>query len=150
IKRLAASLAVAGRNNGFGAKERRKIVLAGVERYRTAMREFSGQPFLAVWYAHLDVEDAIAQVRSQGKKKRVKGTEKMVGKDHTEESRRARRSLTTQVNGQRGIISAPPLIEPVEEVFPHVQADAIYEQVRQTLGKYRRTLQSDRKHLLEQ
>src|SRR5262245_24569630 len=49
VKRLAASLAVAGRDNGFGAKERRKIVLAGVERYRTAMREFAGQPILAVW-----------------------------------------------------------------------------------------------------
>src|SRR5436190_19274455 len=65
VKRLAASLAVAGRGNGFPAKDRRKIILAGVERYRTAMREFAGQPFLAVWYAHLDVEDAIAQFQSQ-------------------------------------------------------------------------------------
>ena len=37
VKRLAASLAVAGRDNGFGGKARRKIVLAGVERYRKAM-----------------------------------------------------------------------------------------------------------------
>ena len=67
VKRLAASLAVAGRDNGFGAKARRKIILAGVEGYRTAMREFAGQPFLAVWYAHLDVEDAFAQFQSQMK-----------------------------------------------------------------------------------
>ena len=70
VKRLAASLAVAGRDNGFAAKARRKVILAGVESYRTAMREFAGQPFLAVWYAHLDVEDAIAQYQSQLKKKR--------------------------------------------------------------------------------
>jgi len=150
VKRLAASLAVAGRNNGFGAKDRRKIVLAGAEAYRTAMREFAGQPFLAVWYAHLDVEDAIAQYRSQMKKKRVKATEKMVAKAHTEDSTKALRKLTTAANGQRRIISDPPLIEPVEEVFPHEQASAIYELIRQTLGKYQRTLQSDRKHLLEQ
>ena len=74
VKRLAASLAVAGRANGFSAKDRRKVVLAGAERYRTAMREFAGQPFLAVWYAHLDVEDAIAQFQSQLKKKRLKAT----------------------------------------------------------------------------
>jgi uncharacterized protein (DUF2252 family) len=150
IKRLAASLVVAGRNNGFPAKARRKIVLAGVERYRTAMRAFAEQPFLAVWYAHLDVDDAIAQYRSQMKKKRVKATEKMVAKARTEDSTKALRKLTTQTNGQRRIISDPPLIEPVEEVFPEEQASAIYKQIRQTLGKYQRTLQSDRKHLLEQ
>src|SRR5215471_9209158 len=118
VKRLAASMAVAGRDNGFGAKDRRQIVLAGVERYRTAMREFSGQPFLAVWYAHLDVEDAIAQYRSQMKKKQVKATEKLVAKAHTEDSTKALRKLTTQVDGRPQIISDPPLIEPVEEVFP--------------------------------
>src|SRR5499425_3654512 len=78
VKRLAASLAVAGRDNGFPAKARRKIILAGIGRYRTAMREFAGQPFLAVWYAHLDVEDTIAQFQSQMKKNRVKATDKLV------------------------------------------------------------------------
>src|SRR5215831_6183361 len=150
VKRLAASLVVAGRNNGFPAKARRKIVLAGVERYRTAMREFADQPFLAVWYAHMDVEDAIAQFQSQFKKKRVKATQKMVAKAHTEDSTKALRKLTTVADGQRRIISDPPLIEPVEEVFPDFQANAIYEQIRGVLGKYQRTLQSDRKHLLEQ
>src|SRR6516225_4715003 len=38
VKRLAASLEVAGRDNGFGRKERRQIVLAAVGRYRTSMR----------------------------------------------------------------------------------------------------------------
>jgi uncharacterized protein (DUF2252 family) len=150
VKRLAASLVVAGRNNGFSAKACRKIVLTGVERYRTAMREFAGQPFLQVWYAHMDVDDTIAQFQSQLKKKRVKATQKMVAKAHTEDSTKALRKLTTATNGQRRIISDPPLIEPVEEVFPEFQASAIYEQIRGVLGKYQRTLQSDRKHLLEQ
>jgi uncharacterized protein (DUF2252 family) len=149
VKRLAASLAVAGRDNGFPAKDRRKIVLAGTESYRSAMRAFAEQPFLAVWYAHLDVEDAIAQFQSQMKKKRLKATEKMVAKAHTSDSMKALRKLTTQTNGQRRIISDPPLVEPIEEVFSGEQASAIYELVRQTLGKYQRTLQSDRKHLLE-
>ena len=150
VKRLAASLAVAGRENGFSAKARRKIILAGVERYRTAMREFAGQPFLAVWYAHLDVDDTIAKFQSQMKKKRVKATKKMVAKAHTSDSMKALRKLTTMVDGQRRIISEPPLIEPIEEVFADEQASAIYELIRGVLGKYRRTLQSDRKHLLEE
>ena len=114
------------------------------------MREFAGQPFLAVWYAHLDVEDTIAKFQSQMKKKRVKATKKMVAKAYTSDSMKAQRKLTTQTNGQRRIISDPPLIEPVEEVFPDAQASAIYKLIRETLGKYQRTLQSDRKHLLEE
>jgi uncharacterized protein (DUF2252 family) len=42
------------------------------------------------------------------------------------------------------------MIVPVEEVFAEVQTDAIYELLRTVLGKYRGTLQSDRRHLLDQ
>src|SRR6202012_12572 len=80
VKRLAASLAVAGRDNGFGGKDRRQIELAAAESYRTAMRAFADQHFMDVWYAHLDVDDAIAEFKSQMKAKRVKLTEKMAGK----------------------------------------------------------------------
>jgi hypothetical protein len=65
VKRLAASFAVAGRDSGFPAKARRKITLAAAEGYRTAMRGFAQQPLLDVWYAHLDIEPAVAQFRSQ-------------------------------------------------------------------------------------
>ena len=150
VKRLAASLAVAGRDSGFPAKARRKIALAAAERYRTAMREFAEQPFLEVWYAHLDIEPAIAEFRSQVKAKRFKLAEKMVAKAHTSDSTKALGKLTTVVDGQRRIISDPPMIVPVEEIFADVQADAIYQLLQTVLGKYRRTLQSDRRHLLEQ
>ena len=150
VKRLAASLAVAARDNGFPAKAGRKIALAAAERYRTAMREFAEQTFLDVWYAHLDIEPAIAEFRSQVKAKRFKTGEKLLAKAHTADSMKAMGKLTTMVDGQRRIISDPPMIVPIEEVFADVQADAIYQLIRTVLGKYRRTLQSDRRHLLEQ
>ena len=150
VKRLAASLAVAGRDNGFPAKARRKIVLAAAEGYRTAMRAFAEQPLLAVWYAHLDIEPALSEFRSQLKAKRFKAAGTLLAKAHTRDSTQALGKLTTVVDGRRQIISDPPLIVPVEEVFSDVQASAIYEQIRTVLGKYGRTLQSDRRHLLEQ
>ena len=150
VKRLAASLAVAGRDLGFPAKARRKIALAAGAGYRTAMREFAGQPFLDVWYAHLDIEPVVAEFRSQIKAKRFKLAEKLLAKAHTSDSTKALDKLTTVAGGQRRIISDPPMIVPVEEVFAEVQADTIYELLRAVLGKYRRTLQSDRRHLLEQ
>ena len=150
VKRLAASLAVAGRDNGFPAKARRKIALAAAEGYRTAMRAFAEQPFLDVWYAHLDIEQAIGEFRSQIKAKRLKAAEKMLAKAHTAGSTKALNKLTTMDGGQRRIISDPPMIVPAEEVFSDVQASAVYEQIRAVLGNYQRTLQSDRRHLLEQ
>jgi uncharacterized protein (DUF2252 family) len=150
VKRLAASLAVAGRDNGFPAKARRKIALAAAERYRTAMREFAAQTFLDVWYAHLDIEPAVAEFRSQLKAKRFKLAESLLAKAHTSDSTKALDKLTAVVDGLRQIISDPPMIVPVEEVFADVQADMIYKLIRTVLGKYRRSLQSDRRHLLEQ
>jgi len=150
VKRLAASLAVAGRDNGFPAKARRKIVLAAAESYRTAMRAFAQQPLLEVWYAHLDIEEAIGRFRAQMKAKRFKAAGKLLAKAHTKDSTKALAKLTAVTDGRRRIISDPPMIVPVEEVYSEVQADAIYKQIRTVLGKYRRTLQSDRRHLLEQ
>ncbi len=150
VKRLAASFAVAGRDNGFPAKARRKIILAAAEGYRTAMRGFAEQPLLAVWYAHLDIEPALSEFRSQLKAKRFKAAETLLAKAHTRDSTQALGKLTTVAGGRRQIISDPPLIVPVEEVFSDVQASAIYEQIRTVLGTYGRTLQSDRRHLLEQ
>ena len=150
VKRLAASLAVAGRDNGFPAKARRKIVLAAAEGYRTAMRAFADQPVLGVWYAHLDIEQAMSGFRSQMKAKRFKKAEAMLAKAHTKDSTLALRKLTTVADGQRRIISDPPMIMPIEDVFADVRAGAIYAEIRTVLGKYRRTLQSDRRHLLEQ
>ena len=150
VKRLAASLAVAGRDNGFTAKARRKIVLAAAEGYRTAMRAFAKQPLLDVWYAHLDIEQAIGELQAQVKTERFRAAKGLLAKAHTRDSTQALGKLTTVIDGRRRITSDPPMIVPVEDVFADVQADAIYEELRTVLGKYRRTLQSDRRHLLEQ
>ena len=150
IKRLAASLTVAGRDNGFPAKDCRKITLAAGEGYRTAMRGFADQTFMDVWYTHVDIQSALAEFQSQIKAKRYKEAQKMLGKAHTSDTMKAVGKLTAVVDGQRRIISQPPLIVPVEEIFADVQADALYQLIHTVLNKYRRTLQSDRRHLLEQ
>src|SRR5215470_10930112 len=57
VKRLAASLEVAARGNGFSGKERRAVVAAAVAQYREAMRAFAGMSDLDVWYARADMDD---------------------------------------------------------------------------------------------
>jgi len=121
VKRLAASLAVAGRDNGFPAKTRRKIVLAAAEGYRTAMRAFAKQPLLDVWYAHLDIEQAIGELQAQVKAERFKAAEGLLAKAHTRDSTQALGKLTTVAGGRRRIISDPvgsrgvPRAQPVHQ-----------------------------------
>jgi uncharacterized protein (DUF2252 family) len=150
VKRLAASLAVAGRDNGFPGKARRKIILAAAESYRTAMRGFATQPFLQVWYAHLDIESTLVEFRSQMKAKGYKTAEALLAKAHTRDSTQALSKLTTVVDGRRQIMSDPPMILPVEDVFSDEHADAVYEQIRTVIDTYARTLQAGQRHLLDQ
>src|SRR5262249_36241415 len=149
VKRLAASLAVAGRDNGYGGKDRRQIELAAAGGYRTAQRGVAGPALLGGGCGPPRGRRTPHQFHAPLEAQRGKLTEKMVAKAHTSDSMKALNKLTTEVDGHRRIISDPPLVQPVEEIFPDVQAGQIYEQIREVLGKYRRTLQSDRKHAVE-
>ena len=67
VKRLAVSMLIAARSNGFKAKDQERIVLDTAGQYRTAMANFAGMKNLEVWYSHLDVESAIQEFGSQFK-----------------------------------------------------------------------------------
>jgi uncharacterized protein (DUF2252 family) len=112
VKRLAASFAVAGRDNSFKAKDTRKIVLNSVAAYRTAMREFAQQSLMAVWYAHLDVDDAMATLKSKVKADRFRVGEELLGKAYTKDSTQALSKLTTVVDGRRRIAAKLQPAEP--------------------------------------
>ena len=60
LKRLAASLEVAGRDRGFAAAAARRR-LACAASYRTAMAAFAGQSNLQTFYARFDVDEAFAR-----------------------------------------------------------------------------------------
>jgi uncharacterized protein (DUF2252 family) len=97
VKRLVASMAVAGRGSGFTAKKRRGVALATAAAYRTAMREFAAMSILDVWYARFDVEDALARLQSDMPKKAVRQTKAQIAKA------RARDSTQALTNGLAGV-----------------------------------------------
>jgi uncharacterized protein (DUF2252 family) len=150
VKRLAGSLAVAGRDNGFTAKRRRKVLLAAVAGYRTAMREFAGQGNLAVWYSHANMDEILSEIGNELDSKRKARTQAALDKAHNRDSVQALAKLTTMVDGHARILSQPPLLVPVEELWGEVEAKVTYERLTDLLRSYRRTLQWDRRHLLEQ
>jgi uncharacterized protein (DUF2252 family) len=151
VKRLAVSLEVAARGNGFADKDRRKIVLGAVTRYRQAMRDFARQPNLAVWYAHADIEVLRAQFESQLKKRQRTVITKSLTKARTRDSMQELAKLTRLVDGRPRIISDPPLIVPADELVPrHTDRQALLSELADLIGLFRRTLQNDRRFLLEQ
>ena len=79
-----------------------------------------------------------------------KRAEANVAKARTRDSLHAFDKLTRVVDGQRRLISDPPLIQPIDEVFEGMEPDQIQAFVRAVVRSYRRTLQSDRRHLLEE
>jgi uncharacterized protein (DUF2252 family) len=151
VKRLAASMEIASRDRGFGGKKRREIVMATVTSYRRAMHDFAPMSNLNVWYAHADMDQVQAQLDSQLKGRQRKLLAKGVTKAHTRDSMQEVGKLTRMVDGLPRIISDPPLLVPIDELLPK-QADrkAFISQLADLIAKYRRTLETDRRYLLEQ
>jgi uncharacterized protein (DUF2252 family) len=150
VKRLAASLAVAGRDNGYSDADRRRIVLGAVGVYRTAMASFAGMGNLAVWYARLDADEVRPQVEAMMKRRRVKALRKHLAKARTRDNVQRLAKLTSRTNGEPRIVSQPPLIVPLEELLPDVARDEQMERLVALLRSYRRTLAVDRRQLLDQ
>jgi len=150
VKRLAASLEVAGRDRGFKHRDRRAVVLACVSQYREAMRIFAGQGHLAVWYARLDVDDFIARYGGLVRARDIRSARRNLEKARSKDSSRALAKLTERVNGHVRIISTPPLVVPLGEMLPDREANEIEEGVRELLAGYQRTLAQDRRHLVSE
>lgn len=150
VKRLAASIAVAGRDNGFSQGQRRAAVLALGEEYRRSMARFASMSNLEVWYSMLDMEVLLDRLRPVLRSKTMKRAEANVAKARTRDSRQAYDKLTHLVDGQPRIISDPPLIMPLSEIADPAERDQAKAQVHDSFVRYRSTLQQDRRHLLEQ
>ena len=148
VKRLATSIEVAGRDRNFTAAERRNAVLASVDQYSNAMRAFATQGDLDVWYARLDSEGLRAELKAAGDRKQDKVLKKTETKARTKDSMKAFSRLTEVVDGERRIVSDPPLLTPVRELVDRDQ-DEIEEEITGLLGAYQDTLPGDRRHLVE-
>jgi len=150
VKRLAVSMLIAARDNGYRARDEERIVLDTVGRYRTAMAEFAGMSDLDVWYSRLEIESLIQELAPQFKQKLVQQAENALAKARTKDSMAAFSKLTRSVNGEVRIVDQSPLIAPIEQLAPGHGRDTMFEALQQLLRGYRQTLEFDRRVLLEQ
>ena len=150
VKRLAASMLIAARDNGYRVKDQERVVLETVGRYRTAMREFAGMENLTVWYARLEIESLLTERAAQFKPTVVRRAEKTLAKARTRDSMTAFSKLTRVVDGQVQIVDQSPLIVPLSQLAPEGERDQLLETLRALMRVYRDSLDRDRRVLLEQ
>jgi uncharacterized protein (DUF2252 family) len=144
VKRLAASLVIAGRANGFSAAQNRGAVMAAARGYRQWMARYAGMRLLDVWYAQItdaDVREAaeatgLLQGRSAaGRRARL---EAIFSKARQRDGMRAFESLTAVVDGRRVILEDPPVVTHVEMPGGAASFEKVFTDYRATMPENRR------------
>jgi uncharacterized protein (DUF2252 family) len=176
VKRMAASFTVAGRNNGFSKADTRAATMTSVLAYREAMITFAAMPTMDVWYARLDDDDLMQAVRgvaaetSKEAKAAKKGhragkarkqeklaktaekrAEQVRAKAYQRDSLQALSKLGELADGRYRIVSQPPVVVPARDLAATygLSPDEIEQTIVDQFRAYRRTLQDDRRLLLE-
>jgi len=149
LERLAASFEVAGRDRGLDAKERRDLVLAAGRSYREAVGQFAGMRIIDVWYARLDIAGIERRWGDEAGAGVLKNLQRAAAKAETKDHLKAFARLVRVHGGDVGFISDPPLLVPVAEVLPGVEAERVRESVLESMRRYRRTLADDRQVLFD-
>jgi len=139
VKRFAASLVVAARQNGTGWASAQAAVTAGLDAYQRRMRSYRARPELDIWYdaTHVDrlIEyfepadrDQVSVYIERKRKRRV--------------SRWAFTKLTEMAQGRPRITEDPPIRVAVSD-------DELDDIAGELLAEYRDTLQHDRRSLFD-
>jgi uncharacterized protein (DUF2252 family) len=147
IKRLAASMVIAGRANGFSAAANRRAAMGAVHGYREWIARYASMRLVEVLYAPitatdiLDAAEASGLLTGRGGATRRKAIQAVFMKARRRDGMRAFDSLTGIVDGQRVILDDPP-------VLTHVTFDTPGG-LQRVFTDYRASLPESRRDFLE-
>lgn len=145
LKRLAASIVVAGRQNGYTAQGNRRVVVTSIQEYRTLMQNMANMQALPVWYLHLDMTEVMGMVKRKEQEQLQRQEKKAVRSTNL----RVFPKMTEKVNGQYRIKDEPPLIVHVEDEGDVKKTDEHgAEQVKEYVDAYAQTLPDNCKVIL--
>jgi uncharacterized protein (DUF2252 family) len=154
VKRLAASLEIAGRGNEFSARQRRGVVAESVAHYRLAMLRLAGLGNLDVWHSSGELDELAARYRGilSDRERELAGADlaapgRAGERAADDDEMRALARLMTMRNGKPAITSAPPLVVPVADLPDGSQSAAT---LRRIVTGYRHTMDADRRLLADQ
>jgi uncharacterized protein (DUF2252 family) len=149
VKRLATSLEVAARDNGYPRQRRDDIVYSTVRAYRQAMRHFSQMPMLDVWYAHLDMDTLLPEYHAVLSPKRTPSVWRAISKARAHDSHQVFSKLISADGNEPRISSDPPLVIPIEDFGVDLHTPSVAEWLSKVIESYRDTLEPHCRHLLD-
>jgi uncharacterized protein (DUF2252 family) len=147
VKRLGASIVIAGRANSFSAAKTRDATMATVGSYREWMARYAQMRLIDVWYSYI-TDDAIREAtkpflaRMKDAKARRARLDALFAKARGHDAQRAASSLTAIVDGRRLVVDDPPVIR-------HVEMPGGPEAMRGVFEDYRATMSQSRRDFLE-
>jgi uncharacterized protein (DUF2252 family) len=139
VKRFAASLVVAARENRLKPARAAAAVTAGVEAYRKRMRRYARMPELDIWYEGTHVDSLLGYFEPADRGRVSIHIER---KRKRRTSRGAFAKLVAMAHGRPRITEDPPVRVTIDD---DEQADL----VDHLLAEYRLTLQEDRRTLFD-
>ena len=144
VKRLAASFAVAAREQGFGDRDAHTAARLAVRSYRTEMGHYASMRFLNVWYSRIDIDEVTRLYDALQPRKAVARRQADIAKARHRTSLKAFLKMCDQVEGQYRIRPAYPVIVR----YPIERHPEVLDELRHAIALYRETLPADRHEVL--
>jgi uncharacterized protein (DUF2252 family) len=149
VKRLAASVEVAGRDLQLAEDVRRAAVVACARAYRERMTELASMGNLEVWHARLEADELLKLVVAQSTGKNAKRLEADVAKGLDRNHLTAFAKLIERVDGEPKFASRPPVLVPVEQLVDDRGRRRYVDVIRSFLEQYRESLSPAHRALIE-
>ena len=151
LKRLVASIEIAGRSAGFQPSRVRSQVLATTREYRVAMREFAEMGNLELWSSRMDLRAGTERWGASFSRKGKERAERRAAKAQSKDHMKALTRLTHRSDGKLRINHDPPLIVPISE-WPQLPGELEDAEARgkKLVAAYARTLSGSARALLDQ
>jgi uncharacterized protein (DUF2252 family) len=141
VKRLAASVHIAGRTTGLTEIQCSKAARAAARGYRERMRECATMSALEIWYSRIDAQTVVEQTQNSALRRKALGTGEPAP-NHTHEI--VAGDYTVGEGRDRRIADKPP------KLFHSPPDREVVEDAEQVWERYRETLRDDVHALLEQ
>ncbi len=148
VKRLATSIVIACRENGFSPAVTRRCTLAAVRSYRQWMARYATMRLIDIWYASItdatirEAAETSGWLEGRAAKARRERLEAIFTKARQRDGMRAFESLTAVVDGRRVILDDPPVIT-------HVEVPGGPSALERTFVDYRATMAENKRDFLE-
>ncbi len=150
VKRLASSVAIAADSLGHSERQQARAVHAAVTSYRTSMREFARNATLTNWYATLDLDSAMSDLREYFTHEEISEVSGIVAAASGPSPTRAFAKLMTTVDGRPRIRNAPPLLVPLDELDDNDTQESLTILLTTILRDYSSSVSPEMRVLLAQ